>query len=103
MTTSPQNQEEQAQPTPSDVKQSVSPDKEKAKRKIEDKKKVKKQVAKMSSRKWSFFGLRSTSNGLEEAAKTFELTMLKMRLDAESDILEEYELSPEELGEMLSD
>ena len=103
MTTSPQNQEQQEQtkPSPSDVKQSI--DKKETNQKQANGKVIRKAVGKQSKRKWGLFGLRATSAGLEEGAKTFELTMLKMRLDKESEILEEYELSPEELAEMTSD
>ncbi len=94
-----QQPEQQAQPTPSDVKQSVNP----AKQKQEQGKQIKKSVAKMSSRKWGLFGLRSLSRSAELASQTLELSALKMRLDAEHDILSEYELSPEELQSLMNE
>ena len=98
MTTSPQQPEQQ--PTPSDVKQSVKPE---TKQKEEAGKTIRKAVAKQSQRAWGFFGARSLSKAAEYGGETLELKMLRMKLREQSEILEEFQLSPEELAEMTSD
>ncbi len=86
--------EQQAAPTPADVKASV---------KKKQVKVVKRSIAKAALRKWGFFGARSLSKGLEYGGQTFELSMLKLRLDKEAEILEEYELSAEELQTLMDE
>jgi len=89
-----QQQSGQATPTAADVKSSV---------KKKQVKVVKRSIAKAALRKWGFFGARSLSKGLEYGGQTFELSMLKLRLDKEAEILEEYQLSPEELQTIMDD
>ncbi len=100
MTTSPQNQEEQAQPTPADVKQSVKPE---TKQKEEAGKTIRKAVAKQNQREWGFFGARAFSKACEYGGETLELKMLRRKLREQSEILDEFALTPEELAAMTSD
>ncbi len=96
------DQQQSGQPSPQDVKSSVE-NKSSAKAKAEQVATVKKAVAKQSKRQWGFFGARSGSNACEYWMQGFELAGLRFKLEQEAAILEEFQLTPEELGAMTSD
>ncbi len=90
--------EQQANPSPSDVKASV--DNHAAKTKAAQSATVRKAVAVQEQRSWGFFGARSLSKAAEYGGETIELKFLRKKLREQAKILEEFELTPEELASM---